>query len=183
MTKKEIASYIDHTLLAPQATVKQIILLCKEAIRYGFASVCVNPSYVSVAYTELAESNVKVCTVVGFPLGATTSVDTTKTSVEIPPLTTNRSVVTSNSTPGKKTQTPVKHTNRGYALGGSMQGNNLFVTGGPEDNTPTDDGTKKVQLAPGLIQMLDQMNDSAYNAFIAEQAHTPSYTTAQRDSV
>jgi len=75
MTKKEIASYIDHTLLAPQATVKQIILLCKEAIRYGFASVCVNPSYVSVAYTELAESNVKVCTVVGFPLGATTSVD------------------------------------------------------------------------------------------------------------
>lgn len=75
MTKKEIASYIDHTLLAPNAGIKQIIQLCQEACRYGFASVCVNPVYVSTCATELAGSGVKVCTVVGFPLGATTTVD------------------------------------------------------------------------------------------------------------
>lgn len=74
MTKKEIASYIDHTLLTPQAGIKQIALLCQEAIRYGFASVCVNPIYVSSAASELSGSDVKVCTVVGFPLGATTTV-------------------------------------------------------------------------------------------------------------
>ncbi len=73
MTKKEIASYIDHTLLAPQAGIKQIVLLCQEAIRYEFASVCVNPIYVSSAVNELSASKVKVCTVVGFPLGATTT--------------------------------------------------------------------------------------------------------------
>lgn len=73
MTKKEIASYIDHTLLAPNAGIKQIVQLCQEAIRYGFASVCVNPVYVSAAVAELENSSVKVCTVVGFPLGATTT--------------------------------------------------------------------------------------------------------------
>lgn len=73
MTKKEIASYIDHTLLAPNAGIKEIILLCQEAVRYGFASVCVNPIYVAACAAELAGSSVKVCTVVGFPLGATTT--------------------------------------------------------------------------------------------------------------
>ena len=75
MTKKEIASMIDHTLLAPQAGIDQIVLLCEEAIRYGFASVCVNPAYVAAAATELEKSSVKVCTVIGFPLGATTAED------------------------------------------------------------------------------------------------------------
>lgn len=75
MTKKEIASYIDHTLLAPQAGVNGIIQLCQEAVRYGFASVCVNPSYVSLAASELKGSSVKVCTVIGFPLGAVTTKD------------------------------------------------------------------------------------------------------------
>ena len=73
MNKKEIASYIDHTLLAPTATVNQIIQLCQEADLYGFASVCVNPIYVGVAATQLKDSETKVCTVVGFPLGATPS--------------------------------------------------------------------------------------------------------------
>ena len=75
MAKKEIASMIDHTLLAPQAGIDQIVLLCEEAIRYGFASVCVNPAYVAAAATELEKSSVKVCTVIGFPLGATTAED------------------------------------------------------------------------------------------------------------
>ncbi len=75
MTKSKIASYIDHTLLAPQAGIKQIVLLCQEAKRYKFASVCVNPIYVSSAAEELSGSGVKVCTVVGFPLGATTTKD------------------------------------------------------------------------------------------------------------
>ena len=73
MTQKEVASYIDHTLLAPQATVKQIETLCQEAIRYGFASVCINSCNVGIAKNELKDSNVKVCTVVGFPLGAVPS--------------------------------------------------------------------------------------------------------------
>ena len=75
MTKEEIAKYIDHTLLAPEAGIRDIILLCQEAKRYGFASVCVNPVYVSAAADELGDSGVKVCTVVGFPLGATTTKD------------------------------------------------------------------------------------------------------------
>lgn len=81
MTKKEIASYIDHTLLAPQAGIKEIIQLCHEAERYGFASVCVNPVYVQTAASELQGSPVKICTVVGFPLGATTTQDKINESV------------------------------------------------------------------------------------------------------
>ena len=81
MTKEEVAKYIDHTLLAPQAGIREIVLLCQEAKRYGFASVCVNPVYVSAAAEELAGSDVKVCTVVGFPLGATTSKDKASESV------------------------------------------------------------------------------------------------------
>ena len=73
MNKKEIASYIDHTLLAPQARVSQIDNLCAEAAKFGFASVCVNPSYVQLAAELLKNSSSKVCTVVGFPLGATPS--------------------------------------------------------------------------------------------------------------
>ena len=73
MTKKEIESYIDHTLLAPQATVSQIEKLCDEAKQYHFASVCINPSYVSLAAKLLDGTGVKVCTVIGFPLGATPS--------------------------------------------------------------------------------------------------------------
>ena len=75
MTKLELASYIDHTLLAPDATVKDIMQLCLEAKRYGFKSDCVNSIYVPLAASELADSDVKVCSVVGFPLGASTSKD------------------------------------------------------------------------------------------------------------
>ncbi|TAA68340.1 deoxyribose-phosphate aldolase [Planococcus salinarum] len=68
-----IASYIDHTLLKPESTEEQVIQLCKEAAEYEFASVCINPSYVETAAAQLKDSNVKVCTVIGFPLGASTS--------------------------------------------------------------------------------------------------------------
>jgi len=70
---KEIASLIDHTLLKANATEEEIIKLCEEAKEYGFASVCVNPVYVSLCKQLLKGTNIKVCTVVGFPLGATTS--------------------------------------------------------------------------------------------------------------
>ncbi|MCR4734916.1 MAG: deoxyribose-phosphate aldolase [Treponema sp.] len=73
MTINEFAAYIDHTLLAPDAGKKQIMQLCLEAKKYGFASVCVNPCYVKYAASELADSDVKVCTVIGFPLGSSTS--------------------------------------------------------------------------------------------------------------
>lgn len=75
MTKLEVSSYIDHTCLSPNAGIKQIIQLCQEANRYHFASVCVNPIYVAAAANELENSDVKVCTVIGFPLGATTTKD------------------------------------------------------------------------------------------------------------
>ena len=67
----EYNRYIDHTLLAPEATKKQIEKLCSEAKENHFASVCINPSYVNLASKLLAGSDVKVCTVIGFPLGAT----------------------------------------------------------------------------------------------------------------
>lgn len=73
MTKKEIASYIDHTILAPDASVNEVMQVCFEAKKYGFASVCINPANVPVAATELQGTDVKVCTVIGFPLGANTT--------------------------------------------------------------------------------------------------------------
>ena len=66
-----IAAAIDHTLLKPEATADQIRKLCAEAARHHFASVCINPSYVALAAEALRDSDVPVCTVVGFPLGAT----------------------------------------------------------------------------------------------------------------
>ncbi|QMT18773.1 deoxyribose-phosphate aldolase [Planococcus maritimus] len=68
-----IASLIDHTLLKAEATAPQIEQLCKEAAEHHFASVCVNPAWVALAAKHLEESEVKVCTVIGFPLGASTS--------------------------------------------------------------------------------------------------------------
>ncbi|WP_331487992.1 deoxyribose-phosphate aldolase [Caminicella sporogenes] len=68
----ELQKYIDHTLLKPQATEEQIIKVCSEAKKYGFASVCVNPYYTSLVRKELEGTNVKTCVVIGFPLGANT---------------------------------------------------------------------------------------------------------------
>ncbi len=68
----DIAAYIDHTLLKPDATEAEITKLCGEAARHRFASVCVNPSFVRLCAQLLRGSEAKVCTVVGFPLGATT---------------------------------------------------------------------------------------------------------------
>lgn len=73
MTKNEIAKYIDHTLLNPAAGVKQVEQICTEAAKYNFASVCVNPINVGLAKNELRDTDVKICTVIGFPLGATTT--------------------------------------------------------------------------------------------------------------
>ena len=67
----QIASLIDHTLLRPEASRSDIEKLCAEAVRFGFASVCINPWYVPLAVELVRGSAVKVCTVVGFPLGAT----------------------------------------------------------------------------------------------------------------
>jgi len=69
----KIVGLIDHTALKPDTTKEQIKKLCSEAIEYGFASVCVNPSYVELCSELLKDSSVKVCTVIGFPLGATTT--------------------------------------------------------------------------------------------------------------
>lgn len=69
----KIASYIDHTQLAAAATREQIEKLCNEAREYGFASVCVNSCRVPLCHELLKDSPVKVCTVVGFPLGAASS--------------------------------------------------------------------------------------------------------------
>ncbi|HSJ88763.1 MAG TPA: deoxyribose-phosphate aldolase [Anaerolineales bacterium] len=68
-----LAKMIDHTLLKPDATQQEIAQLCFEARKYGFASVCVNPTWVSLCAQLLQGSQVKVCTVIGFPLGATSS--------------------------------------------------------------------------------------------------------------
>ena len=73
MATTNVAAMIDHTLLKPEATRQQIESLCQEAKEYKFASVCVNPTWVSTAKELLAGSGVMVCTVIGFPLGATTS--------------------------------------------------------------------------------------------------------------
>lgn len=70
---KPLAKYIDHTILKPEATKDEVMQVINEAKQYGFASVCVNPYWVELAATELKETDVNVCTVVGFPLGATST--------------------------------------------------------------------------------------------------------------
>lgn len=80
-----IAKTIDHTLLKPEATKEQIDVLCEEAAEHGFASVCVNPYRVKQAAEKLAGTDVKVCTVIGFPLGASATevkAAETKTAIE-----------------------------------------------------------------------------------------------------
>ncbi len=77
-TKKQnspvsLASYIDHTLLKPDATAEAIDALCREAVQHNFASVCVNPVYVAQAVKNMADSGIPVAAVVGFPLGANSS--------------------------------------------------------------------------------------------------------------
>jgi len=69
----ELAKIFDHTNLKPTATTNDILQLCEEAKIYKFGAVCVNPCYVKLAKELLKESSVKVCTVIGFPLGATNS--------------------------------------------------------------------------------------------------------------
>ncbi len=68
----KIASYIDHTALKPDTTKEQVHKLCNEAKEYGFASVCINPCYVKYAKKILLDSDVKIASVIGFPLGSNT---------------------------------------------------------------------------------------------------------------
>lgn len=73
MNKSALASIIDHTLLKATASSDEIINLCREAVEYGFGTVCVQPCYVKLAAEELRTTPVRVATVIGFPLGANTS--------------------------------------------------------------------------------------------------------------
>lgn len=73
MNKKDLARMIDHTILKADATEMEVEKLCTEALEYNFASVCIYPSMVEKAANMLKGSDVKVCTVIGFPLGATTT--------------------------------------------------------------------------------------------------------------
>lgn len=73
ISKNEVAKMIDHTVLKPVAQQEDVIKLCQEAREYNFASVCINPCYVPLAVEQLKGSSVKVCTVIGFPLGSTTT--------------------------------------------------------------------------------------------------------------
>jgi deoxyribose-phosphate aldolase len=68
---RDLAKFIDHTLLRPDATADEIDTMCDEALEFGFASVCINPTWVKRSAERLRGSEVKVCTVIGFPLGAT----------------------------------------------------------------------------------------------------------------
>lgn len=70
MEKDKLTRMIDHTILKADATKEEVQALCKEAKEYNFASVCINPSNISLAYRLLQGTEVKVCTVIGFPLGA-----------------------------------------------------------------------------------------------------------------
>jgi len=70
MTREEIAKLIDHTLLKPEATYNDIKKLCEEAKKYHFYAVCINPSFVKMAKELLKDTDIKVATVIGFPLGA-----------------------------------------------------------------------------------------------------------------
>ncbi|WP_041274826.1 deoxyribose-phosphate aldolase [Desulforamulus reducens] len=82
MNAKELAKMIDHTVLKAVASKKDIVMLCQEAKEYGFASVCINPFFVPLAVEQLKDSEVVVCTVIGFPLGSTTTASKVAETVE-----------------------------------------------------------------------------------------------------
>jgi deoxyribose-phosphate aldolase len=85
LSNTELAQYMDHTLLKPEATQAQIETVIEEARQYNTASLCINPYWVKLAAQQLAQSPVKVCTVIGFPLGAnatTTKVFETQTAIQ-----------------------------------------------------------------------------------------------------
>ncbi|WP_386698055.1 deoxyribose-phosphate aldolase [Lonepinella sp. MS14436] len=73
MQPNELAKFIDHTALTAEKTEKDIVQLCQEALEHHFCSVCINSGYIPLAKQQLAGSDVKICTVVGFPLGANLS--------------------------------------------------------------------------------------------------------------
>jgi len=73
MKPNELAKFIDHTALTAEKTEKDIVQLCQEALAHHFCSVCINSGYIPLAKQQLAGSDVKICTVVGFPLGANLS--------------------------------------------------------------------------------------------------------------
>lgn len=73
MSAEKLARMIDHTILKAEATKSQVVALCQQAVAYHFASVCVQPFYVALCYDMLKETDVEVCSVIGFPLGATLS--------------------------------------------------------------------------------------------------------------
>jgi len=73
LNSETLASFIDHTILKADATEQQVLDCCRQARENGFASVCINPVHVPMAAAQLAGSGVKVCTVIGFPLGASSS--------------------------------------------------------------------------------------------------------------
>ncbi len=79
----EIAAWIDHTLLKPEATAAQIKKLCEEARQYHFATACVNPVYVPLARSLLKDLGVGVCAVIAFPLGATLPEDKTHEAIRV----------------------------------------------------------------------------------------------------
>src|SRR5580698_3613730 len=70
---RAVARLIDHTILKPEATRDEVRQVCAEAAKFEFASVCVNPFWTKFVHSELPDSRVKICTVAGFPLGATTT--------------------------------------------------------------------------------------------------------------
>lgn len=71
--EKNLANYIDHTLLKPSATIEDIEKVIEEAKTYKFYSVCINPYWVSYCYNRLRDTEIKVCTVIGFPLGSSST--------------------------------------------------------------------------------------------------------------
>lgn len=75
LLKNDIAKLIDSTILRPESIEKEICKLCEEAIEYNFFSVCVNPTWVKYCKDKLDDSSVKVCSVIGFPLGALSTID------------------------------------------------------------------------------------------------------------
>ena len=73
MTKEQLASMIDHSLLRPNATLEELRKVCQEAVEYGFKAVCINPIFVAEAVSQLKGKHVLVCSVVGFPFGTHSS--------------------------------------------------------------------------------------------------------------
>jgi len=157
LSARDIAGYIDHTLLAANASREQIVAICEEAKKYEFKSVCVNPVWTSTVARELEGSDVLTCTVIGFPLGASATAThdggaILKVIIETCLLTEDAKVLACEA--AKAAGADFVKTSTGFSTGGATVEDVALMrrTVGPEIGVKASGGVRSLETARAMIE-------------------------------